>query len=236
MKDLVIFDLDDTLVDTSHVYWLARSRFVDLMLSLGLGRAEEIVARFEEIDTDNMRTLGFASGRYLVTMLATYEELGRKGEPSGRVVDEIHIAADIVRSNMPEPIDGADHLITGLRKSLRLAVCTRGEPELQLRKIEHWGWTDRFEAIEVVASKTAETFRSLMSRLDSAPSRTWVVGDSVKSDINPGLAAGAKCVQVKYRHPEYNWIQEHDEEPICPIPVVDSLAQVSHLLQASFAE
>jgi FMN phosphatase YigB (HAD superfamily) len=35
MEALIIFDLDDTLIDTSDVYWRAKSEFVRLLASHG---------------------------------------------------------------------------------------------------------------------------------------------------------------------------------------------------------
>ncbi len=62
-----------------------------------------------------------------------------------------------------------------------------------------------------MGNKTVETFKNAIELAGVRPEDTWVIGDSVKSDINPGIAAKARCILFQYHHPHYRWTQEQDE-------------------------
>ena len=106
-EQLIIFDLDDTLVDTSHVYWVARTQFIDLLTGYGLDPMF-VLEEFEEIDDANIRAHGFIPERYALTMLDTYQRLVHKGMifQSTGLEDDIRECGRIVFDHLPELIDG----------------------------------------------------------------------------------------------------------------------------------
>ena len=60
----------------------------------------------------------------------------------------------------------------------------------------------------IVKEKDAAAYRALIAERGMETERTWMVGNSPKSDINPALAAGLNAVFVPHGD---TWILEHDE-------------------------
>jgi putative hydrolase of the HAD superfamily len=62
--------------------------------------------------------------------------------------------------------------------------------------------------VEIVPEKDEQTYRAAIAKYGLQPDRTWMVGNSPKSDINPALAAGLHAVFVPHGQ---TWILEHDD-------------------------
>ena len=73
-------------------------------------------------------------------------------------------------------------------------------------KIERSGLGHHFIHHEVVSEKHEAGYRDLVRRLDFDPARTWMIGNSPKSDINPALAAGLGAVFIPH---DDTWHMEH---------------------------
>jgi putative hydrolase of the HAD superfamily len=80
----------------------------------------------------------------------------------------------------------------------RLLLLTKGDPGVQEDKLARSGLGRFFEAVHVVAEKDADVFRDLVARHDLHPQRTWMVGNSPRSDINPAVEAGIGAVYVPH--------------------------------------
>jgi putative hydrolase of the HAD superfamily len=85
---------------------------------------------------------------------------------------------------------------------------TKGNPAEQRRKVEHSGLLGHFSAVEVVAEKEITVYQTIVSRYELHQTRTWMVGNSPKSDINPALGAGINAVFVPH---DDTWVLEHEE-------------------------
>jgi len=59
-----------------------------------------------------------------------------------------------------------------------------------------------------VKEKDAEAYRKLAVEREMDPARTWMIGNSPKSDINPALEAGLNAVFVPH---ERTWTLERQE-------------------------
>jgi putative hydrolase of the HAD superfamily len=59
-----------------------------------------------------------------------------------------------------------------------------------------------------VKEKDAAAYRLLVETRSMDASRTWMVGNSPKSDVNPALAAGLNAVFVPHAH---TWVLEKQE-------------------------
>jgi len=229
---LIIFDLDDTLVDTSDVYWRSRSRFVAELAEEGF-EPNVTVELFEQIDAENLRTLGHAPERYRITMEHTAHQLLKRISkvPSPELLKRIRASGDIILTEYPHLITGATDLLQWAARHFQLVLLTRGQEGLQRRKVRHAEIFDYFAKIRVVESKNAETFSSFIEEMDAEADRTWVIGDSIKSDINPGAIAGARCILYVYRHHSYVWSQEHTENAARPHYCAEDLQTARSILE-----
>lgn len=230
---LIIFDLDDTLIDTSDVYWRARTRFVQELEALDLD-PDEITELFEDIDSENIKTFGFAPERYGKSMLATYEQLLKRHDRHAgpEILRVIESCGKAIVESLPRLIDDADTLLKWALNHFQLVLLTRGELVLQMRKLESAALSKYFSEIRVVADKNADTFRELIKNAGYSPEKTWVIGDSIRTDINPGILAGATCILYVYKHHSYHWRQEHGHAAVGPYYEAGSLKEVIDILRS----
>lgn len=80
--------------------------------------------------------------------------------------------------------------------------------------------------------KDTQAIAQLIQEQGFSPSSAWIIGDSVKSDINPGIGAGAKCILYLYTHDEYQWIQEYGVKPVGPFYLATTLHEVRRILES----
>src|ERR1700724_1235560 len=126
-EQLIVFDLDDTLVDTSDLYWRTRTAFVKLIEPLVESNPDQIVDTFEDIDSVHIKQDGFIPTRYLKTMLKTYENLKAPGSGKNEsVLRAIEDCARVITTEFPKPIDGARELLDWASPRFDLALITRG--------------------------------------------------------------------------------------------------------------
>lgn len=230
---MLIFDLDDTLLDTSDLYWRARSTFAKLISEEGF-EEQIIVDEFEKIDTENMQELGFSPHRYGKSMLETYFLLCSRfnHHPQQKTVAFINdVCSQIVIDAIPETIEGAIELLEWAHEKFHLVLLTRGEEKLQYRKLQISNMIDYFREIHVVPFKDKQVFQSILETTGFAPDSTWIIGDSIKSDINPGILIGAKCILYAYKHHSYSWLQEYNMQPIGKFYKVKRIADIKSILE-----
>jgi putative hydrolase of the HAD superfamily len=91
-----------------------------------------------------------------------------------------------------------------------LTLFTKGDPEEQRIKIDRSGLAPYFHHTAIVREKHEPAYRQLARERSLPAERTWMVGNSPKSDINPALAAGLSAVFVP--HPR-TWSLEHEDVP-----------------------
>jgi len=108
-----------------------------------------------------------------------------------------------------------------------LTLFTKGHPEEQKLKIDRSGLAPYFNHTAIVKEKDAAAYRQLVTERAMDPERTWMIGNSPKSDINPALAAGLHAVFVPHGD---TWILEHEELNSAPpnqnLLIVGSFAEL----------
>jgi putative hydrolase of the HAD superfamily len=109
-------------------------------------------------------------------------------------------------------------LMPGVRDTLpllhaknRTIMLTKGREDEQLGKLRRSGLEKFFHDIEVVFEKSVETYRYAVSKHRLDAGKTWMIGNSPRSDINPAKAAGLRTVFIPYHT---TW--QHEIEEISP--------------------
>ncbi len=201
----VVFDGDDTLWSTEQLYDDARSRASRLVAESGLNAAkwEELERR---IDVEKVATLGYSVERFPASCVQAYEEVcrseGRAPDPS--VAERVRHEARSVFERDPPVVSGARETLTRLRaRGTRLALLTKGDRELQSRRIERSGLRDLFDVIQVVAEKSPATIRGIVASLGVDVGCAWMVGNSMRSDVLPAIDAGLRAVWINAHVWEY---------------------------------
>jgi putative hydrolase of the HAD superfamily len=107
-------------------------------------------------------------------------------------------------------------------------VCFRSVP--QESKLARSGLGDLFTGVEILSDKTVDSYRSVLRRRDIKPGEFVMVGNSLRSDIVPVVALGARAVHVPYH---VTWHHEHVPEDSLPREGwhrLDTIAGLSRLL------
>jgi FMN phosphatase YigB (HAD superfamily) len=165
---------------------------------------------FEAIDAKQMREWGFSPHRYSHSMVATYRALSRYARlrPKPQLLDEVRKCGEQLLRKTPRVLPGATQLLEWASRRFTLALITRGDPNLQTKKIKHAGLSKYFSCIRVVPFKTRDVFRDVLRK--TPRSERWVIGDSIATDMRLGKQIGAQCILFEYRHPEYVWHYERN--------------------------
>ncbi|TEB06963.1 hypothetical protein Psch_00498 [Pelotomaculum schinkii] len=112
--------------------------------------------------------------------------------------------------------------MTQLSGRYPLLLATKGEPAVQNLRVEQSGLARWFDKVYVLNEKNAAAYTSIALEQKIKPPLSWVVGNSMKSDINPALQAGFNCIFIHHPH---TWDFE-DEEPLGGHISVDSLTSI----------
>jgi putative hydrolase of the HAD superfamily len=83
-----------------------------------------------------------------------------------------------------------------------------------------------FSRIETPHEKNTEAYQRLIREAELHAERTWMIGNSPRSDINPAVRAGLRAVFIPYPH---TWELE-DEELLVSDRIVE-IGAFRHLLQ-----
>jgi putative hydrolase of the HAD superfamily len=75
------------------------------------------------------------------------------------------------------------------------------------------GLGDHFELIEIVAEKDPETYLRVLDRLGIVPEQFLMVGNSLRSDVEPVVQLGGFAAHVPYTH---QWAL--DADPLGTLP------------------
>ncbi|RWX77110.1 HAD family hydrolase [Neorhizobium lilium] len=201
------FDADDTLWQNEQYYRLTEEHFRTLLGEFAEG--EHISARLLEAEKRNLSYYGFGIKGFTLSMIETAIEI-TEGEIPARIIGEI---LDIGRELLRHPVERLPHVeetLQALNGQYLLVLITKGDLFDQERKLAQSGLGDYFDAVEIVSEKSATTYRRVFSGLADGPERAAMVGNSLKSDIVPAIAAGAYGVFVPHA---LTWVLEHVEPP-----------------------
>lgn len=126
-----------------------------------------------------------------------------------------------------ELLPGVEETLAHLSGRHDLLLFTKGDPDEQKMKVERSGLSRFFGHVGIVREKNESAYRTLARERAFHVGRTWMIGNSPKSDINPALAAGLSAVFVP--HPN-TWRLEHEEVPDSH-PRLLIVERISDLLQ-----
>ncbi len=201
------FDADDTLWHNERFFRLTEERFAALLGEHG--EAAEISGKLLEAEKRNLAFYGFGIKGFTLSMIETAIEVTR-GQVSPAVIGEILAAGREMLAHPVETLPHAQETLAALSGDYRLLLITKGDLFDQERKLAQSGLGDFFDAVEIVSDKDAAIYRRLFARHGDGPERALMVGNSLKSDILPALAAGAWAAHVPH---ELTWALEHAQEP-----------------------
>jgi len=204
--DLVLVDFDDTLVATAPRFERARNELFRLLGEQGFEEVRARALHHDIIDPEMRRHYGFGPHRMAHAFGETYARLcGQTGREPDPALRERCVALGRRVAGTPPAIDGALEALRRLAERLPTALYTQsGDARYQLECVRGAGVLDLLpeDNVHVCAHKTAAAFAQALAQFGvTDPDRAWMVGNSIRSDINPALEAGAHAILVEVENP-----------------------------------
>ena len=201
--EIVAFDADDTLWHNERAFRLTQERFRALLAEHADG--DHLSERLLAAERRNLGTYGYGVKAFVLCMIEAALEVTDRRVP-GPVIAEIVAAG---REMLAHPVDllpgAAEAVDAALSDGREVMIVTKGDLLDQERKVAASGLGDLVHRVEVVSEKDAALYRRLF-----AGRSALMAGNSLRSDVNPAIAAGAFGVYVPHG---LSWAIEHDVEP-----------------------
>ena len=201
------FDADDTLWQNERLFKLTEDRFRE-MLAEHAG-PEQVSGRLIEAERRNLSRYGFGIKGFVLSMIETALDV-TEDRVRPEVVRRIIEAGHEMLEHPVETLPGAGETLQELTRTHRLVLVTKGDLFDQERKLAASGLGEFFDAVEIVSDKTEATYAAVFARHGEGPGRAMMVGNSLRSDVLPAIAAGSWGVHVPH---ELTWALEHAEAP-----------------------
>ena len=206
--DTIGFDADDTLWHNERFFRLTQDRFTELLSDhCAPDRLDE---RLLAAERRNLSLYGFGIKGFTLSMIETAVEV-TGGKVPGEVIAALLAAG---REMLAHPIDLLPHArdaVEQIAGTHRVVLITKGDLLDQERKLAASGLAEYFSAIEIVSDKNQATYARIFAQHTDGADHTVMVGNSLRSDILPALAAGSYAVYVPH---DLTWSYEHADEPL----------------------
>lgn len=203
MVDVIAFDADDTLWHNERMFQATEVQFAELLS--GYHPTEWVRERLFATEMKNLGHFGYGIKGFILSMIETALDLTESrigGAEVRRIVEWGHE----MLQHPVQLLDGVRETIEALNGRYRLMLLTKGDLFDQESKLARSGLGEFFDAVEIVSTKNATTYRTILTRHAIAPERFVMVGNSLRSDVLPALEAGALAVHIPY---ETTWAHEH---------------------------
>jgi putative hydrolase of the HAD superfamily len=200
-------DADDTLWENNVYFERAFERFVDFLNHSTLA-ASEIRTIFDAIEIESIKVRGYGAENFSLHLGMCLEQLCERPVTARDIETARSFGLEILEHPI-ELIDGVADTLEYLRsRGHELILFTKGNPREQQAKVDRSGLHRLFDHAVIVREKDPAAYALLATEKDLDRERSWMVGNSPKSDINPSLAAGWNAAYVPH---ERTWILEQTE-------------------------
>jgi putative hydrolase of the HAD superfamily len=226
---LVGFDADDTLWQNEAFFRLTQARFGALLAD----HAEpgHLAERLEAAERRNLGHYGYGVKGFTLSMIETAIEV-TGGRVPAAVIAELLAAGREMLAHPIELLPHAREAVEAAAARQRVVLITKGDLLDQERKLAQSGLGDLFHAVEIVSEKTPAIYAAIFARHGDGAERALMVGNSMRSDVLPVLAAGGWGVHVPH---DLTWGLERADPPAAharfrTLPDLGGLADLLDLL------
>jgi putative hydrolase of the HAD superfamily len=221
-------DADDTLWHNETLFHFTHQRFRELLAAYA--PAEHLDERLTAAEIRNLKLYGYGVKGFTLSMIETALDVMDADAPTS-VIREILDAGRAMLGVPVEPLAGVAEALEILAASYKLVVITKGDLLDQEQKLASSGMGDFFAGVEIVSEKTPEVYTRLFDRYGVAGASA-MVGNSLRSDVLPAIAAGGWGVHIPY---PLTWALEEAAEPVdrTRYARLDSMAELPAWLAAA---
>ena len=207
----LLIDADDTLWENNIYFERAFHSFCEFLNHSTLN-STQVRAALDEIELVNIRSHGYGAANFGRNMVECFHHLvEREIQPA-----DADFITGIAREILEHPLEILDQVpetLAYLAGRHDLLLVTKGNEQEQRTKVEASGLQLYFREVIVLREKDSHAYDSVVREQQLDPDRSWMIGNSPKSDINPALAAGLRAVYIP--HPR-TWHLENEPVPDQP--------------------
>lgn len=194
----LLIDADDTLWENNIYFERAIERFIAMLDHEHL-TPDEVRTIFNDVEVATRATHGYGARAFAHSLRSTFVTL-TEGNATLAEADEIEALGLSILGATIEPLPNVIPTLERLGHHHDLFIVTKGEYDEQRLKVDASGMEPLFDGVVIAHEKTRSTYHDAITSLDLDPRRTWMVGNSPRSDINPALEAGINAVFIPHPH------------------------------------
>lgn len=237
-KQTILFDMDDTLIYCNKFFDLVIDQFADQMETWFHGypfSLEELKKKQAQIDLERVILNGFSPDHFPQSFVDTYEYYS---DMTGRAksqeeIERLRALGSSVYGHSIEPYAHMEETLSELQADGHmLHLYTGGDPAIQMRKVTEAGLERYFaDRIHITRHKNVEFLNGLIRSHGFDRKNTWMIGNSLRTDILPALKNGIHAIFMPVeREWEYNQI-EIDVKPAGAYFTLTSLSQIPETIR-----
>ncbi|MBE1159078.1 HAD family hydrolase [Dyella acidiphila] len=197
MLKLIGFDGDDTLWHSEGFYRDASTQFKAIIgRYVDVGDAQ-VQARMLATERRNLQLFGYGAKGMTLSMVETAIAI-----TEGRIsAADIHQLVEVGKGVLQHPVEllpGVREAVAAVAEQHAVVLITKGDLFHQEKKVAQSGLAGLFGRIEIVSEKDAATYRRVLAEFALEPAQFAMVGNSLRSDIEPVIRLGGWGVHMPY--------------------------------------
>lgn len=225
---LVGFDADDTLWRSQEYFDQAQADY-EAILGRYLDVQDQTVhEQLLATERRNVKLYGYGAKGMTLSMLETAIALTQQRISATDLAQILELG----RSVLEHPVE----LLPGMREAVQqvasqfdTVLITKGDLFHQERKVRDSGLSELFRRIEIVSEKDLPTYTRLFEEFQIAAAQFVMVGNSLRSDIEPVVRLGGYGIHIPYAT---TWALETEHSLEANHPRVRQIDHPSALPQA----
>jgi putative hydrolase of the HAD superfamily len=210
-RGLTVFvDADDTLWENNIYFEAVVADYLAITARHGCP-PERARARLIEVERERVGRFGYGIANFQASLElacrslvaeagASEDAAGADGPAAAVDVDTSPIAAlcASLRRRAGTHLAEVAATLRALAARHRVVLLTKGDSDDQAGKVSRSGLRRHIHQVDIVPEKDVAAYRDVLRRHGAVPERSWMVGNSPKSDIVPALAAGLGAIFVPH--------------------------------------
>jgi len=217
MKDILLtIDFDDTMVISAVHFWENYANVLSYFYQqLELQQVNEptIVAPtiaealriLETYEAEYLPEYGYTATRMTKTFRRVFETFGIE-------VTEEQLAK--FRSFANSPFDQPVTIFPGVKEGLealsefsRMVIWTRGNHDVQMKRIQRCGLLKYFECVYAFNDKNATRLKEVIEAETEIEQEVWMIGNSIEHDIMPAVEVGINAILISRSPGGMSWFR-----------------------------
>ncbi|KRG74002.1 haloacid dehalogenase [Stenotrophomonas chelatiphaga] len=211
---LVGFDGDDTLWKSEDYYRKAEQDYLDLLSHYIDVHDTQTARHLLDVQRRNLAVFGYGVKAMTLSMIEAAIDITDSRVSATHIQRMLDIGHDTLRHPV-ELIDGVRESVARIAEQYPVVLITKGDLFHQEAKIKVAQLHDLFPRIEIVSEKDPQTYARVLAEFDLPINQFVMVGNSLRSDIEPVVTLGGWGVHTPYA---VTWAHETehgvaDDEP-----------------------